>query len=125
MNEFYTAGIRPSAESSTVELSRDGDSDLHSTDSWDCMGGGEQWDSTGGGDHDHGHHTMAPTTAAPSASPSGSPTPDPCSVTATECYLVCNQLYLDCLAGIGADGKSPCTTLYAAHPTPPCCRLPR
>jgi hypothetical protein len=51
------------------------------------------WDSMGGGDH----HTTA----------------DPCDVTATACYLVCNQQYIDCL-----DDPANCITLYAAHTHP-------
>jgi hypothetical protein len=51
------------------------------------------WDSMGGGDH----HTTA----------------DPCDVTATACYLVCNQQYIDCL-----DDPANCITLYAAHTRP-------
>ena len=88
---------------------------VHSLDSdptnwWDCMGGG---------DHGHDHHTTAPS-AAPSASPSGSPTTlaDLCSDTATACYLVCSQQYINCLADPGT-----CTTLYAPHPAH--CRLLR
>jgi hypothetical protein len=88
---------------------------VHSLDSdptnwWDCMGGG---------DHGHDHHTTAPS-AAPSASPRGSPTTlaDLCSDTATACYLVCSQQYINCLADPGT-----CTTLYAPHPAH--CRLLR
>ena len=118
MNEFYTAVVRPSAESSTAELSRDGDSDHHSIGVWDCMGGDdhEDWDSTGGGDHDSaggGHHTDTFSPTTPSASPS-------CGN-----LLENNQLYLDCLAGIGADGNSPCNVLYETHTTRPRCWLVR
>jgi hypothetical protein len=93
---------RPFAQS-PAEHSHDGDS----TDSWDSTGGGDH-DSAGGGHHTD---TFSPTT--PSASPS-------CGN-----LLENNQLYLDCLAGIGADGNSPCNVLYETHTTRPRCWLVR
>jgi hypothetical protein len=50
-----------------------------------------------------------PQPASPNAAPS-----DPCDQKATECYMVCNQKYIDCVAA-----PASCTRLYAARPTRP------